>query len=188
MNIKKSCVKYGCYFINFAMSMVAIVSPILFLTFNKEYNISFALLGTLVLINFLTQMTVDLILSFLSNKFNIKFLIKIMPYLVILGFLIYALIPLFFKPYAYLGLAIGTVLFSMANGLVEVLITPLIEKIFPENKESEVSKLHSIYGWGVLLRIPTYTVIIAAELTLLILLYKKTAFKKLILKFDGGKK
>ncbi|MBO5909163.1 MAG: folate family ECF transporter S component [Clostridia bacterium] len=48
--------------------------------------------------------------------------------------------------------------------------------------------LISIYGWGVLLRIPTYTVIIAAELTLLILLYKKTAFKKLILKFDGGKK
>lgn len=149
MVIRKSFVKYGCYFINFAMSMVAIVSPILFLTFNKEYNISFALLGTLVLINFFTQMTVDLILSFFSHKFNIKFLIKIMPYLVVLGFLIYALIPLFFKPYAYLGLAIGTVLFSMANGLVEVLITPLIENLYSENRESEVSKLHSIYGWGV---------------------------------------
>lgn len=149
MVLRRSFVKYGCYFINFAMSMVAIVSPILFLTFNKEYNISFASLGTLVLINFFTQMTVDLILSFFSHKFNIKFLIKIMPYLVILGFLIYALIPLFFKPYAYLGLAIGTVLFSMANGLVEVLITPLIENLYSENRESEVSKLHSIYGWGV---------------------------------------
>ena len=47
--------------------------------------------------------------------------------------------------------------------------------------------LISIYGWGVLLRIPTYMIIIAAELAVLILLYKKTAFKKLITKFDGGK-
>ena len=48
--------------------------------------------------------------------------------------------------------------------------------------------LISIYGWGVLLRIPTYMIIIAAELTVLILLYKKTAFRSLMTKFDGGKR
>ena len=149
MILRKNFVKYGCYFTNFAMSLVAIVSPLLFLTFNKEYNISYGLLGFLVLINFITQMLVDLILSFYSNKFNIKLLIRIMPFLVVVGFLIYALIPYFFKDYAYLGLIMGTVLFSMANGLVEVLITPLIEKVYPKNTESEVSKLHSIYGWGI---------------------------------------
>ena len=48
--------------------------------------------------------------------------------------------------------------------------------------------LISIYGWGVLLRIPTYMIIIAAELAVLILLYKKTAFRSLMTKFDGGKR
>lgn len=158
MKVYKNRVKYGCYFINFATAMVSIISPLLFLTFNSLYNVSYALMGLLVLVNFTTQMITDLTLSLYASKFNLKKLVKLMPILVVVGFLIYSIFPYFFKDYVYLGLAIGTVLFSISNGLVEVLITPLIEKIYPDNSEKEVSKLHSVYGWGVVIVVAFSTV------------------------------
>ena len=73
-------VKLGCYATNVSMSVVANLSPILFITFNKSYGISFSLLGLLVLINFCTQLSVDLIFSFFSRKFNIPAVVKLFAY------------------------------------------------------------------------------------------------------------
>ena len=59
--------KFACYTTNVTMSAVANLSPILFLTFRSLYGISYSLLGTLVLVVFLTQLIVDLIFSFFSH-------------------------------------------------------------------------------------------------------------------------
>ncbi|HPE95385.1 MAG TPA: MFS transporter, partial [Bacillota bacterium] len=101
-------IKYACYMTNVSMSIVATLSPLLFLTFRNLYNISFSMLGALVLINFCTQLIVDLILSFYSHKFNLTNMVKITPVLTALGLFIYAIIPLMFPDIAYIGLAIGT--------------------------------------------------------------------------------
>ena len=144
-------VKLGCYATNISMSVVGNLSPLLFITFHTLYGISYSLLGLLVLINFCTQLTVDLIFSFFSHKFNIPRVVKLTPVLTVTGLLIYALWPFFFPNTVYLGLVAGTIMFSASGGLAEVLISPTIAAIPSDNPEREMSKLHSIYAWGVVL-------------------------------------
>ena len=154
--------KSACYVSNVSMSVIANLSPILFLTFRNLYGISFSLLGALVLINFFTQLLVDLVFSFFSHGFNITVTVRIMPILATVGLLIYAAAPLILPDAVYLGLVIGTVVFSAASGLNEVLLSPMIAAIPAENPDHEMSKLHSVYAWGVV------GVVIFATLFLLI--------------------
>lgn len=142
-------VRAGCYATNVTMAVVCNLSPLLFLTFNEFYNISFSLLGLLVLINFCTQLTVDLLFSFFSHKFNIPMAVKCSPILAIAGLVLYALAPVLFPNAVYAGLVVGTVLFSMASGFCEVLISPVIAALPSDDPDRDMSKLHSIYAWGV---------------------------------------
>lgn len=149
MNTNYKLLKPACYMGNITMSVVSTLSPILFLTFHNMYGISFSLLGLLVMVNFVTQLTVDLIFSFFSHKFNIAKTVRTMPVLAIIGFFIYGLWPFFFPNCIYLGLCIGTVIFSAASGLGEVLISPVIAAIPSDDPDREMSKLHSVFAWGV---------------------------------------
>ena len=146
MNYKR--LKFACYTSNITMSVVSSLSPLLFITFRTLYGISYSLLGLLVLINFVTQLGVDILFSFFSHKFNIPKIVKFMPVLAVIGLLLYALLPWLFPANAYLGLVIGTVIFSASSGLGEVLISPVIAAIPAENPEREMSKLHSVFAWG----------------------------------------
>lgn len=151
-------VKLGCYASNISMSVVGNLSPLLFLTFRNLYGISYSLLGLLVLINFCTQLTVDLIFSFFSHKFNIPRAVKLSPVFTCIGLLVYALWPFAFPNAVYTGLVIGTVLFSAGSGLVEVLISPVIAALPAKDPDREMSKLHSIYAWGVVGLVAVVTV------------------------------
>lgn len=141
--------KYACYTTNVSMSVVANLSPILFLTFHNLYGISYSLLGSLVLINFIAQLLIDLVFSFFSHKFNIPLAVKITPLLTLVGLFLYAVCPLAFPQYAYAGLVAGTLVFSVSGGLAEVLISPVIAAIPSDDPDREMSKLHSVYAWGV---------------------------------------
>lgn len=148
LNYKKT--KYSCYFTYVAMAAAFCLPPMLFVTFHDMYNVSYTLLGTLVLVNFCTQLTIDLIFSFFTKYFNIHKTVKLMPLLTSLGLVIYALVPTLFPEKAYIGLVVGTVVFSVAAGLAEVLISPVVAALPSETPEKDMSILHSLYGWGVL--------------------------------------
>lgn len=139
----------ACYAVNITMSVIGNLPPLLFLTFHEMYGISYSLLGTLVLINFFTQLTVDLIFSFFSHKFNIPLTVKLTPIIAIVGLVLMAAAPVLFPHAVYLGLVLGTVVSCAASGLCEVLISPVIAAIPAENPDREMSKLHSVYAWGV---------------------------------------
>ncbi len=141
--------KKACYYSYLSMSSVFVLPPILFLTFREMYGISFTLLGTLVLINFCTQLGVDLIFTFFTKYFNVKRTVQIMPLITCLGLLIYALVPTFFPELAYLGFAVGTVVFSVAAGLCECLLSPTVAAIPSDDPGRDMSMLHSLYAWGV---------------------------------------
>ena len=162
---KTKTLKVACYSASLSMSVVANLSPLLFLTFKSLYDISYTLLGFLVFINFISQLIIDLLFSFYSHKFNIPLIVKITPIISIIGLIIFALWPLFIKDYAYVGLLIGTIIFSAASGFNEVLISPIIDAITIENKEREMSKLHSVFAFGVV------GVMIIGSLYLLIFLF-----------------
>ena len=141
--------KIACYSASISMSIVGNLPALLFLTFRKEFGISYSLLGLLVAICFAIQLGIDLVFSFFSHKFNISKVTKIDPVLTFTGLLIYSVWPLISPETAYIGLVIGTVIFSAAAGLSEVLISPIIAAIPADNPEHEMSKLHSVYAWGV---------------------------------------
>lgn len=149
MESKTRRLKLACYTASVSMSVVANLSPLLFLTFRSLYGISYSLLGLLVLINFFTQLLVDLVFSFFSHKFNIPRVVKIMPALSVLGLAIYALWPALAPETAYIGLVLGTILFSLSSGLAEVLVSPIIAALPSKDPDREMSRFHSVYAWGV---------------------------------------
>ncbi len=149
LNKDYNLTRYACYTTNVSMAAVANLSPLLFVTFRDLYDISYTLLGLLVVINFSTQLLIDLIFTFFSKHFNIHKTVRTMPAITVLGLIMYAVMPHFFPESAYLWICIGTVIFSVAAGLNEVLISPVIAAIPADNPEREMSKLHSTYAWGV---------------------------------------
>lgn len=149
MNITKfKRTKYACYYTYLAMSSAFSLPPLLFMTFREMYGISYTLLGTLVLVNFCTQLLVDLIFTFFSKRFNIQKTIRVMPLITSAGLLIYAIVPMLLPQYAYAGLLAGTVVFSVAAGLCEVLLSPLVAALPSDNPERDMSTLHSLYAYG----------------------------------------
>ncbi len=147
INFKRT--KFACYSAYFTMSSIFCLPPLLFVTFHEMYGVSWTLLGTLVLTNFCTQLAVDLIFTIFSNKFNIAKIVKVMPLITSLGLLVYAVFPMIFPDIAYVGLLIGTVIFSISAGLSEVLLSPTIAAIPSENPQRDMSLLHSLYAFGV---------------------------------------
>lgn len=146
LNYKRT--KLTCYFTYLAMASVFSLPPLLFATFRELYEISYTLLGTLVLVNFCTQLGIDLIFSFFSKYFNIHKTIRIMPLLTSTGLCVYAFIPMLFPQYAYIGLVIGTFIFSIAAGLGEVLVSPTVAALPSDTPDKDMSILHSLYGYG----------------------------------------
>lgn len=146
-NFKRT--KLACYTAYFTMSSIFCLPPLLFATLQDMYHVSYTLLGTLVLTNFCTQLGIDLIFTFFSKYFNPKKIVRIMPLITSLGLAIYAAFPMIFPEHAYLGLLIGTVIFSIASGLSEVLLSPMIAAIPSDTPQKDMSMLHSLYAFGV---------------------------------------
>ncbi len=142
-------VKLGCYTGNSSMAVVGNLAPLLFLTFRGLYGISYSLLGLLVLVNFSTQLIIDLIFSFFSHKFNIQKTVRFMPVLTAAGLWIFAASPFIFPGHEYTGLLIGTILFSITCGLSEVLISPIFAALPFPDPDRAMSRLHSVYAWAV---------------------------------------
>ena len=147
VNYKRT--KLSCYFAYLSMASVFSLPPLLFNTFHDTYGVSYTLLGTLVAVNFCTQLTIDLIFTFFTKYFNIKKTVTVMPLITSLGLIIYALVPWFFPQYAYLGLVLGTFVFSISAGLSEVLLSPVVAAIPSETPDKDMSLLHSLYAYGV---------------------------------------
>ena len=141
--------KHACYTAYFTMSSIFSLPPLLFVTMRETYGISYTLLGTLVLVNFFTQLIIDLIFTAFSSHFNPKKIVRVMPILTSVGMALYAVIPTFFPNIAYIGLLIGTVIFSVSAGLSEVLLSPTIAALPSDNPVKDMSFLHSLYAFGV---------------------------------------
>lgn len=142
--------RLACYASYFTMASIFCVPPLLFVTFHESYGISYTLLGTLILVNFFTQLGIDLLFTFFSKYFPVSKIVKLMPLITSFGLALYAVIPWLFPQMAYTGLLIGTVIFSVSAGLSEVLLSPVIAAIPSENPQRDMSTLHSLYAFGVL--------------------------------------
>lgn len=157
-NFKKT--KYACYYTYLASASVFSLPPLLFMVFRELYGLSFTLLGTLVVANFCTQLAVDLVYSFFGKYIDPHTALRVTPLITSLGLTVYAVIPLIFPQYAYVGLLIGTVIFSLAAGLGEALVSPTVDALPSDTHDRDMAALHSLYGYGLV------TVIILSTLFL----------------------
>ena len=121
--------------------------PLLFITFTDIYDISFTKLSLLIAISFSTQLLTDLFELKFSSKLNLRASVVIAHILAVIGMTGYAYIPSL-TPTPFLGLIICVVISAIGAGLVEVLISPIVEACPTDKKSAAMSILHSFYCWG----------------------------------------
>ena len=141
--------KRGCYVYGLTTAVLINLSPVLFLTLREQYGLSYSALAALISANFITQLLVDLLFSFRPRLFDIPKLVRVAPLLAAAGLALYGIWPLVHPASAYWGLMLGTVIFSAAGGLAEVLLSPVIAAVPSPDPDREMSRLHSAYAWGV---------------------------------------
>lgn len=138
---------YACFAGYIVQAIVNNFVPLLFLTFESDYNIPLSQITMLITFNFGIQLIVDL----LSTKFvdRIGYRVSIvMAHVFAAGGLIGLVVLPDLLPNAFAGLLIAVVIYAIGGGLIEVLISPIMESCPTENKEKAMSLLHSFYCWG----------------------------------------
>lgn len=135
-----------CCYTGYITQAVAInFAPLLFVTFQNTFNISYALIGTLVLINFLVQLGTDIISVFFLDKIGFRVSAVLSQIFAATGFMLLSVLP-YMMPNAFLGICIATMIYSVGAGLIEVVINPIMASIPSEGKG--LVFLHSFYCWG----------------------------------------
>ncbi len=137
----------ACYIGHFVQATVVNLTPILFIPLREQFGFSFGKLGLLVLINFITQVLSDILFSHAVDKYGYRLFLVGAHIMTIVGFAFFALSPLFMTD-PYIGFVIGTIIFSASGGLLEILLSPVVNNIPTKHKSSSMSLLHSFYAWG----------------------------------------
>ena len=141
--------KFACFLTCGATAITANLPPLFFLFFREQFGVSFSQLGLLVVLNFGTQLLFDALFSFFSHRFNLPAILRLMPFLMFFGLVLYAVSPTLLPSTPFLGLSLGTVVFAVGSGLAEVLVSPTVAEMPSENPARMMSRLHSCYAWGV---------------------------------------
>ncbi|NLN66163.1 MAG: MFS transporter [Clostridiaceae bacterium] len=123
------------------------LTPLLFVTFQREFSVSLEQIGLLISFNFAVQLLTDLVSIKYVDRIGYRRAAIIAHVLSFLGLIALAVFPFMFSS-AYLGLLIAMMVSAMGGGLLEVLISPIVESLPGEEKASVMSLLHSFYCWG----------------------------------------
>lgn len=138
---------YACFIGYIVQAIVNNFVPLLFLTFENTYHIPLSQITMLITINFGVQLLVDLLSTGFVDKIGYKASILIAHAASALGLLGLVILPEVF-PSAFAGLLTAVIIYALGGGLIEVLISPIMESCPTENKEKAMSLLHSFYCWG----------------------------------------
>ncbi|HCG64899.1 MAG: MFS transporter [Spirochaetae bacterium HGW-Spirochaetae-4] len=138
----------ACYLGNLVGALVTNLSPLLFVTLMQGFGLSFEQVGRLTLINFFTQIVADLAFSKPVDRYGVRPFITFGHLMVFLGFVMFAFAPRLFPTNPYLGIMLATVIFSCGGGLLELLLSAIVQAIPSEAKAAAMSLLHAFYAWG----------------------------------------
>lgn len=157
MNYKKTYI--ACYLGYITQAIVVNYMPILFVIFNEDYNISLSHLGALALVNFVSQIITDVIAARVIDRIGFRRAAVPAHVLCVAGLVMMGVLPSV-MPNAYAGLVIAVIAYSVGGGLIEVVISPIVEALPSEDNSSSMSFLHSFYCWGQLAVVLITTLVI----------------------------
>ncbi len=138
---------YACFLGYIVQAIVNNFVPLLFLTFESAYNIPLSKITLLITFNFGIQLLVDLLSAGFVDKIGYRVCAVAAHIFSALGLLGLSVLPEIL-PDAYIGLLISVTIYALGGGLLEVLVSPIVESCPSKNKEKTMSLLHSFYCWG----------------------------------------
>jgi MFS family permease len=138
---------YACFNDYIAQAVVNNFLPLLFITFTQTFGINLEELSVLISANFFIQLLVDAFAGRYVDRIGYKTSMIAANALCAIGLVSLAFLP-FMLPNAFVGIIISVVVYAIGGGLVEVLISPIIEATPSENNDQMMSLLHSFYSWG----------------------------------------
>ena len=144
-NYKKT--KTACYLGFITQAIAANFAPLLFLKFHRDYGISLGNIALISTVFFFTQLLVDLFCAKFVDKIGYRISIVASEVLSAAGLIALAFLP-DLLPNAFAGILISVTVYAIGSGLIEVLVSPIVEACPFENKEATMSLLHSFYCWG----------------------------------------
>lgn len=121
--------------------------PLLFLTFQRTYDIPLSQITMLVTFNFGIQLLVDLLSVGFVDKIGYRASMVIAHILSAAGLILLTILPEALSS-PFLGILIAVMIYAIGGGLLEVLVSPVVEACPSDNKEKAMSMLHSFYCWG----------------------------------------
>ena len=121
--------------------------PLLFLTFQRTYDIPLSQITLLVTFNFGVQLLVDLLAIGFVDRVGYRISMVMAHVLSAAGLILLTILPEVFSS-PFVGILISVMVYAVGGGLLEVLVSPVVEACPSDNKEKAMSMLHSFYCWG----------------------------------------
>ncbi len=137
----------ACYLGFVTQAISANFAPLLFLTFKSTYGITLEKIAMIPLVFYLTQLLIDLAATKYADKIGYRVCVMFSQILSAAGLVLVAILP-DVLPSPFIGILISVVLYAIGSGLIEVLVSPIVEACPFKNKEGTMSLLHSFYCWG----------------------------------------
>ena len=144
-NYKKTLT--ACYLGFVTQAISANFTPLLFLTFKGTYGISLEKIALIPLTFYLTQFFVDIVAAKYADKIGYRLCVIASQVLSSAGLVLLTILP-GVLPDPFIGILLAVVLYAIGSGLIEVLLSPIVEACPFENKDGVMSLLHSFYCWG----------------------------------------
>lgn len=138
---------YACYRGYFTQAIINNLTPLFFYIFHSSLGINYKQLSFLIVANFATQLIADIWATRYADKVGYRKCMVAAHGLSFVGFLLLATLPLLLSN-SYAGLVISVIVYALGGGLLEVIVSPIIEALPNNNKEGSMSLLHSFYCWG----------------------------------------
>ena len=137
----------ACFIGYIVQAIVNNFVPLLFVTFQKSYHISLSKITALITINFIIQLIIDLLSAGFIDRIGYRASIITAHIFSAAGLILLTFLPELL-PDAFLGIVISVIVYAVGGGLLEVLVSPIMEACPTDNKEKAMSLLHSFYCWG----------------------------------------
>lgn len=144
-NYKKTLI--ACYLGFVTQAISANFAPLLFLTFKNTYGITLEKIAMIPMVFYLTQLFVDYAATEFADKLGYRICVVASQVLSAFGIASMCILPEI-MPTPFSGILISVILYAIGSGLIEVLVSPIVEACPFENKYGMMSLLHSFYCWG----------------------------------------
>lgn len=137
----------ACFIAYIVQAIINNFVPLLFLRFQEGYGIPLSKITLLVTVNFGIQLAVDLASAGFVDRIGYRASMLIAHICAAAGLLSLTVLPEAFSD-PFVGLLLSVIIYAVGGGLLEVLVSPVMESCPTENKEKAMSLLHSFYCWG----------------------------------------